>query len=640
MRALRFITLLLLGLAASLDLAAAAPRLRMRPAVKPTKAPTSSPASRRITAKPRLRVAPRTGQVGLARAAMVAKLAPKVTPLRWTTKLLVHNAQSNPSEVTGFVAMNDFQIDWNSSNRFWWFSWESKAPAASVVWQVSTLPPPQDFLTWKKPAGMIASQRIAPGNHRFKIDFSPFAPTPNSHGAVMSPTLRRAFLKAVNGRLSVLKKQKALGGAEATRLRGWAQKPGLRAVAASGAGRPTLRRTAKTALRMRRDRGAPPARWHYYVRVVLLDGQGRPISISGARRMRYGEPDPQTPVQIYDVKPTEVPFPNPCLSVKAYTPIRAKWSNYYYHWLVVKEPTQPWKSAFGWKIGDHLDFSPKEKSFWDKVGDAISSVVDFFSGAVDWVAEAYEWVKARAVDAACAALPGVPREWIEAGLDAGLASMGIPPSLPNFDELTSMGKDYLVATVAEQAGIPPEIAGKAVDELVKKAGEAASGPGNGAPMNLSFVRLLPRALGGPARLDLLMVNRLPQRTFPALVVIRDSEKIFQERYVHVPALERGQSLSIPVNLTPNDWGHCYQSPDAHPQGTWDSLYATRPTRFSATVMAGVSLEKVAKELGLQAYGGMGFTWKALAIPTGWNRVLPASKAWTAPTSFKVPKMKR
>jgi hypothetical protein len=50
---------------------------------------------------------------------------------------------------------------------------------------------------------------------------------------------------------------------------------------------------------------------------------------------------------------------------------------------------------------------------------------------------------------------------LAAGLDAGLAAMGVPPSIPNFDQLAQLGKGYLAQTLADQAAqagypIPPD----------------------------------------------------------------------------------------------------------------------------------------------------------------------------------------
>jgi len=42
-------------------------------------------------------------------------------------------------------------------------------------------------------------------------------------------------------------------------------------------------------------------------------------------------------------------------------------------------------------------------------------------------------------------------------LDGGLASMGTPPSIPDFDQLVNQGMDYLAQQAAMQVGIPEEV---------------------------------------------------------------------------------------------------------------------------------------------------------------------------------------
>jgi hypothetical protein len=50
--------------------------------------------------------------------------------------------------------------------------------------------------------------------------------------------------------------------------------------------------------------------------------------------------------------------------------------------------------------------------------------------------------------------------------------MGAPPSLPNFDELTEMGLDYLAAEVASQTGLPPEFVDLATGEAQRFVAKA------------------------------------------------------------------------------------------------------------------------------------------------------------------------
>ena len=89
------------------------------------------------------------------------------------------------------------------------------------------------------------------------------------------------------------------------------------------------------------------------------------------------------------------------------------------------------------------------------------SLWEFSSGGVNWVSKAYEGVKKAAVKAVASAINALPgnlcnpscETGLMAGLNAGLVALGVPPSLPNMDELTNQGMNYLVQVAATQAGI-------------------------------------------------------------------------------------------------------------------------------------------------------------------------------------------
>ena len=89
------------------------------------------------------------------------------------------------------------------------------------------------------------------------------------------------------------------------------------------------------------------------------------------------------------------------------------------------------------------------------------SMWDFASGALSWVSEAYDDIKQAAlskVASALDALPGIEcnadcKASLEQGLNAGLIALGIPPELPNLDQLTDQGLSYLAEVAAAEAGI-------------------------------------------------------------------------------------------------------------------------------------------------------------------------------------------
>jgi hypothetical protein len=117
------------------------------------------------------------------------------------------------------------------------------------------------------------------------------------------------------------------------------------------------------------------------------------------------------------------------------------------------------------------------------LGQAIASgVVDafeFVADAVNWVAETYNYVKAyvigKVADVLCpSAVKSTCQTLIEVAVDALLTSVGIPPTLPSFDDLANAAKGELVDLALDQLGI-----GEACDAISgaatgKTCGEVAA----------------------------------------------------------------------------------------------------------------------------------------------------------------------
>lgn len=95
--------------------------------------------------------------------------------------------------------------------------------------------------------------------------------------------------------------------------------------------------------------------------------------------------------------------------------------------------------------------------------EALDTVLD----AWDWACDTYAAAKKAVVDIASSALPFVPREAFEMALDGALAACGMPPNIPNLDQLMDQGADYLAGEIVAQIG--PPAAGDLAKEQIKKA---------------------------------------------------------------------------------------------------------------------------------------------------------------------------
>ncbi|MCC6196942.1 MAG: hypothetical protein IT518_21015 [Burkholderiales bacterium] len=117
------------------------------------------------------------------------------------------------------------------------------------------------------------------------------------------------------------------------------------------------------------------------------------------------------------------------------------------------------------------------ESFTDTFGSIVTGLVDAVAKLVNAASAAWEDIQDYAVSAVAdginAMAPGLCdstcRAALETGLEVGLATMGVPPSLPNFDQMVDGGFDYLAAQAMSQAGVPGVIADYAEDELSAQA---------------------------------------------------------------------------------------------------------------------------------------------------------------------------
>jgi len=126
---------------------------------------------------------------------------------------------------------------------------------------------------------------------------------------------------------------------------------------------------------------------------------------------------------------------------------------------------------------------PPESCDWDAPVACLEAGFSALEDALAWVAEAYADAKAFAVNLAVSTLgPFIPdslcddsclKTAVTAGVDTALLAAGIPPSIPNLDQLMNQGIDYLAEQAVAQ--LPPaaveaaKLAGKDPKDLVKDA---------------------------------------------------------------------------------------------------------------------------------------------------------------------------
>jgi hypothetical protein len=114
---------------------------------------------------------------------------------------------------------------------------------------------------------------------------------------------------------------------------------------------------------------------------------------------------------------------------------------------LVKLEVEPFKSVKRWPPGCKTweEVYGEEKNVFEEIG-------EFFSGAWNWASDAYQWAKDQVIElASILTFDLIPKEVFVFALDAAMASMGIPPDIPNLDQLMKEGVDGLAKEMAKAA---------------------------------------------------------------------------------------------------------------------------------------------------------------------------------------------
>jgi len=225
-------------------------------------------------------------------------------------------------------------------------------------------------------------------------------------------------------------------------------------------------------------------------------------------------------------------------------------------------------------VGDEVNIAPHEDSFWEKLGSFLTDVFSFLVDAVNWVSEKWDWIQANAIslvadticggenNTACTSIVG---GILNSGLNVGLAALGVPPHIPNFDQLCNGGIEYftqeLVSEVSAETGVDPSLVNmvapshddvrKYVQGCIDGARDAAStGPG-GAPLGLNFLRPDPKYQPHPACIWISITNNKDKPTLPGTLTITDSNNLFKLKPIALPPMQANDTMSIPVYMDQN-----------------------------------------------------------------------------------------
>jgi len=329
----------------------------------------------------------------------------------------------------------------------------------------------------------------------------------------------------------------------------------------------------------------------YYLRVVGLTASTRPgvttAFLSETVKVNYYK---QQTVTIYQWKTVSVPSYTPTIQVVHYQPVQwedPNWAHYYtvyrypkwnelnfnitngsstlytywHYWLQDHTITPDrYEKEILWKWlapGSYLQVWDRQenKSWWEDLWDGIvsffKSIVDIVVKVVNWASTSFARLKAGIISFIASIFPLIPdslRGYLNVALtmlvDSGLASLGIPPSLPNFDQLANGGLDYLAKEGLAAAGVEADAITDAVLSQAKSVIKAkladSTNSASPNPLDAPFLHADPRYLYQPAYIDVKVTN--PYADKPSLA-----------GFLNIDAGWNWQETGITVDTT--TWAH-------------------------------------------------------------------------------------
>lgn len=175
--------------------------------------------------------------------------------------------------------------------------------------------------------------------------------------------------------------------------------------------------------------GEGPAIMHVRVLPISETGLEQVVGMpSNTMRIFYGTDLPQQPPYEFYAK-EKVPGSRPQVRM-------------------TKLEFEPFRTEARWPPGCKTweeKYEKDDKKLLEKVG-------KFLSGAWGWTSKSYQWMKNRVVDVAGAlTLNLIPDNAMEFALNSALVSAGIPPDIPNINDMMRDGVDGLARGVAKTA---------------------------------------------------------------------------------------------------------------------------------------------------------------------------------------------
>ena len=468
------------------------------------------------------------------------------------TKLEVWDGKPMPASQQHVYVPGPVDVDWEKKPLQWWFQASTTAPAAApgkFRWEMSRTPFP-DFGAWQPTPG-YGYTGLA-GGVRFYIVLDDYAPRPPDWpvaafvSAQPAPTVVQPGAGAKGG-----------GGSAPPAL---SQRLGLPddLLIPRSTGHGGLDRSATPALTL-------PASLSLYIRVVPLDKAGNDAGLpSNGVELRFG---PARKAPPFDMNPKYLPV----VTFVSYRPVQG----YAFDWQCWVKASKDIKVPDFMNVGvdpgttNNTGVLYHKGDTWNSCkhddGNAVDDFVDAVGGFIDilgkfvtWVSNAYASIKNAVVSQVINVIPGCSTDpkcqfAVKAGLNAGLAAVGMPPELPDFEQLQAMGEGYLVDAIAQQVAsqtnlpFAEDAARAALKEFIEKGKEAMQGGTGSSPWIPDDSKQYKSLF-----LTLAVTNPASANATPAmyLEVREPGGSRYSPITVAIPALPPGQSVKVSVALKP------------------------------------------------------------------------------------------
>lgn len=322
----------------------------------------------------------------------------------------------------------------------------------AIRWQVSLQPfSSADDPLADEPEGLLAyGEHVCAGVCTFVIEFEKFMPGPQGpSGVVVQAGPAGWGSEAAGSFLPILNLLPATGG-------------GNQGVPAQGVVQATLPKEVAAAIPANQALFSPPMQVYFRTVPVKAGVAVGPVSNTAIWNWAgtYDAPDAGK-VKIPNCK--ETPGAAGCIQPPKFTPPSYEVEFLSYHgWI------NPKNSHYGCYVQ-----TEKGTDVWGKEYPAgtlwcppkaeepglLEAVVNFIVDAVNWVSNAYSALKEQVVNFVAQFVPAglCDKACIGMLVNAGLAAIGLPPEIPNFNQLANQGIDYLAEQAVASIGVPKEI---------------------------------------------------------------------------------------------------------------------------------------------------------------------------------------